>query len=191
MHPLMYIDIDEKELQSNTKEKIKERINIKGITCSKCGKSGCLVIHGYLSGYAETGDKMIIRGIRLLCNDRYRRGGCGKTHSIFSFELIKSHMIRTTSLWEFFKGISRGLSKKDSLKRSKLSFSSSLCYNIISRFKTKLLEIRNNLCRIMKAPIVTGIKDPLIETIIHLKYAFHAEVNPVRAYQKFFQVSFL
>ena len=52
-------------------------LQLKQWRCPHCGREGALIGHGWLRGYAEHGGEGVIRGRRVFCSNRFRRGGCG------------------------------------------------------------------------------------------------------------------
>jgi len=53
---------------------------LKGVKCPWCGRFGFVVGHGRVRGYLGCGDLKDDKGKRYRCDNRNRRGGCGRTY---------------------------------------------------------------------------------------------------------------
>jgi hypothetical protein len=61
-----------------------------------------LIGHGRLVGYAEGSSERVTRGRRLLCSNRHRRGGCGRTTSVFVASVVPRRIVRAGTIFAFF-----------------------------------------------------------------------------------------
>lgn len=165
---------------------------LKQISCPHCKYIGTLIMHGYLRGYDEKNyGKRIIRGRRIFCSNRFKKSGCGKTFSVFKSNIIKGFNITADSLWKFLKNISNGINKFKSFKDIALSFSNTTIYRLYKRFKYQQTNIRTALSRIHLKSKTCSNKNPVVQTILHLKLAFNHLPCPISAYQIHFQKAFL
>jgi hypothetical protein len=155
-----------------------------------CRRIGCLIGHGYLRGYGEDSER-VIRGARVLCSVR-RRGpkGCGKTFSMVESTTLCRRQVRAPQLFEFFKGVLRGLSRRAAWQALGLIFSIRHAYRLWQTFLDHQLWIRERLCRLL-APPACAAGDPARQTIKHLQAAFAGASCPVSAFQSHFQEGFL
>jgi len=164
------------------------------IPCPFCRQTGCLILHGPLYGYGEEANAgKIKRRHRLLCNNRRKRKtkGCGHTLCVLFCGFIKNHIISAVSLWKFLVNIREESSLIQALRSSGSNLQETDIYRIFRKFRDRQVNIRTLLMGIKGPPDRKDIKDPLIQTISHLKYAFTGELNPVSAFQHHFQASFL
>jgi hypothetical protein len=84
--------------------------NLKQYRCPHCLSRGTLIRHGYLYGYAPLNSDAlwITKGLRLLCSNRYRSRGCGRTVSIWLSSVLHRCIISAGQMWEFVKGLLNG-----------------------------------------------------------------------------------
>lgn len=166
--------------------------NLKLIYCPHCRKTQNLILHGYLYGFGyKTYSQRITRGHRILCSNRNRRDGCGKTFSIFFKVFLKNFIINTKSLWQVLKNHSSGKNKTRSFQSLDLPFCPTTCYRLFKKFHLKQHHIRSYLSRRCKAPKDTNENiTPKIATLRHCQKTFPRE-DPIAAFQQYFQVSFL
>lgn len=86
--------------------------------CPHCGRTGTLIGHGMLFGYAERTQERVVRGRRLFCSNRNRRPGCGRTLSIWLGAVIAGFVVRTRTLSHFVGEITEGKTRKAAWKRA-------------------------------------------------------------------------
>ena len=166
--------------------------SLKQIPCPHCGYIGALILHGYLSGYDEISyGKKVIRGRRIFCSNRFRRSGCGRTFSILKSNILKGFNITAATLWKFFNSIAHGMNKLQSFKKLKLPFSNTTIYRLYKRFKYQQANIRAVLSRMYLKPKTCSNKNPIVQTILHLKLSFNHHPCPISAYQGHFQKALL
>lgn len=165
--------------------------NLKLFKCQHCKCEGCLILHGYLYGYAEgLGSTRIKRGRRIFCSNRKNRKGCGKTFSFLMASFIKNFIISTNTLWKFLNKISQGYSLASAFRSSNNKICESCIYGIFKKFKYNQVRIRSFLTRI-KTPPKVKTKNNTILTIYHLKSVFGWSYCPISEFQHYFQTSFL
>lgn len=165
---------------------------LKQTTCPHCRLSGYLNLHGYLRGYDEKACcGKVIRGRRIFCCGRNRRGGCGRTFSVLAFNVLKKFIITAESFWGFLNNIAKGKDKNNSLRSLRIPFSVSSAYRLWKRFSLAQTKIRLRLLKICSPPVSPHSRQPAIQTILHLKLAFKNARCPIAAFQDYFQASFL
>jgi hypothetical protein len=165
-------------------------IRLKLIMCPHCNTMGCLIRHGYLYGYSETDTSSIKRGHRIYCSNRHQKKGCGRTFSVLASGFLKNFMISATSLWCFLLKIAEGLSFADAFRETGSLLREASPYRFIRKFKHNQVRIRTLLTGIKDPPVLNYIRDPVIQTILHLKYVFDQSPCPISSFQHFFQTSF-
>ncbi len=160
---------------------------IKMVLCPHCRQRGCLILHGYLYGYGDT--DIVKRGHRIFCSNRNKRSGCGRTFSMLRSVFMKHFMIGAGVLSNFLDKILQGFSIAQAFRQLDMQISQSSIYHIFKRFKKRQPSIRTHLLRINDPPALEGIKDPVLQTIFHLKSVFKG--CSVSQYQDYFQIPFL
>jgi len=78
--------------------------------CPHCRRTGMLIGHGLLWGYAERGCETVVRGRRLICSKRGRRTGCGRTFSVRLSNIIAGFTVRTNTLSRMLTAVTLGKS---------------------------------------------------------------------------------
>jgi len=184
------VDQTMKQFYKTEEEFTRLHTRLKQINCPHCHRIGFLILHGYLHGYADTKvSHRIIRGRRIFCSNRKKRCGCGRTFSLLASNVIKHFMISAHTLWRFLEKFKDGLSIADAFRKSGSNMRISSAYRLFNRFRFNQPGIRSFLSRISPPPQLQQVKDPLIQTIVHLGAAFN--VFPVAAFQHAFQAPFL
>jgi hypothetical protein len=154
--------------------------------CPHCRQRGYLILHGYLYGYGET--DLVKRGHRIFCSNRNSRSGCGKTFSMLKSWFIKNFMVYAGILSAFLDKIRQGLCPAKAF-RGLGTMSKTSIYRIYHRFRHSQPRIRTLLKRIKDPPGLNSIKDPVVQTIVHLRSVFKNCI--VSKFQQYFQTSFL
>lgn len=163
---------------------------LKQIQCPYCLLIGYLILHGYLRGYDETDfQNRIIRGRRIFCSNRNRRGGCGRTFSILKSFILKHFTLTAYTLWHFLDNLAKGMSKLAAFRETKIPSADSTIYWLYKLFCNSQSQIRTKLLQRTSSPLFEG--DHALQTISHLKKVFRNSESPVSAYQNHFQTSFL
>jgi hypothetical protein len=164
---------------------------LKQYPCPFCRLIGCLILHGFLSGYNDTKFACKIkRGHRVYCSNRNRRKGCGRTCSILLSCFIKHFYFTARTIWRYLLAIVSGICKMKAMKDTDTSFSQSAPYGLWCRLRANVSHIRTCLSRIAPPPN-TDSSNPEIQTIKHLQSVFGSSENPISAFQLAFQTSFL
>ncbi len=163
---------------------------LKQYPCPFCRLIGCLILHGFLSGYSDTDCSCTIRRRhRVFCSNRNNRKGCGRTSSILLSDFIKCCLFTARTIWRFLIAITSGSCKTKAWWDTNVSASRSTPYRVWNRLRTNTAPIRTILSG--SSPPADGVSsDPNIQTIEHLKTAFNGSKNPISAFQRVFQISF-
>ena len=172
-------------------DKHKEPLALQPCPNPDCRRVGCLIRNGLLRGYGEGGQR-VIRGQRVVCSARRRRGevGCGKSFSILRADVLYRRQVSAPQLFAFFSGMLRGLSRRAAWQALGLIFSLRHAYRLWRAFLDHQLRIRELLCRLVPPPS-NGVAEPARQLIEHLRSAFADAPCPIAAYQTRFQEGFL
>ena len=166
------------------------RLDLKSVPCPHCHSVGNLIGHGYLRGYGDQGSEKVQRGWRIFCSDRHRRKGCGRTHSVLLAGFLKRRTVTTGRLWKFLEGMLFGLSVKAAWEKMASPFCLECGYRLWKKFGSLQSKLRSLLCR-KEDPKFSSLKNPLLQTIEHLKDLFPQSDCPIDEFQSHFQCSFL
>ena len=159
--------------------------------CPYCRLFGTLILHGFLYGYSELGEPDNFRGHRVFCTNRRKtKTGCGKSFSVILASVIKGFIISTGSLWQFLDHIANGMNKLNAFQTLNLPYSTSSVYRLYKRIFESQSKIRSILSKSGSLPTKIETKNPLIQTIFHLKTVFK-QACPLTAFQYEFQTSIL
>lgn len=141
-------------------------LTIKLVGCPHCRKTGMLIGHGFLRGYAERSSEVLVRGRRIFCSNRGRQRGCGRTFSVKLTTVLAGFVVRTLTLWFFASSVLAGLTRRAAwLREGALSLSSG--YRLWRRLRAAQSTLRVQLCREAPAP-VSRAPDPLAQLFEHL-----------------------
>ncbi len=176
-----------KACYSTTEEFKTFHSGLKHLLCPHCRKRGHLILHGFLYGYGDT--DWITRGRRVFCSNRNRKSGCGRTFSLLKALFIRQLMISARVLSAVLKHLSQGLCPTKAGRIPEPQMSKTSIYRIYHRFRHSQTRIRTLLKQVKDPPDLPDTKDPVIQTIHHLKSLFTGCF--VSKFQRFFQVSFL
>lgn len=160
----------------------------KGAACPHCHRTGTLVGHGLLSGYAERGSHREIRGRRLLCSARFRRTGCGRTFSVLIATVIAGFSVRTPTVSGLLDAVVGGMNRKAAWQRLEataggtagLSLRSG--YRLWARLGAAQSRIRTALCGAAPPPATTDVR-PIAQMLSHLRLVVGSSGCVLAAYQ--------
>lgn len=171
----------------------KDKVPLTLLRCPNpdCHREGCLIRNGVLRGYGE-GSPRIIRGQRVLCSARRRRGpaGCGKSFAILSGDVLYRRQVRAPQLDDFFSGMLRGLSRRAAWAALGLIFSIRHAYRLWHAFVQRQLRLRALLSRLAPPP-TSQLSDPARHLIEHLRATFADAPSAVAAFHVRFNEGFL
>jgi hypothetical protein len=163
--------------------------SLKQQRCPRCGCAESLNRHSFLYGKdLDEQGKEAKRGQRVFCSDRGRRGGCGKTFSIFLAEVLPRHSCTALLLGQLVVKLLAGDSVKAAVESLRLPLALESIYHLLGRLRRRLDAVRCSLCR-RQAPAASSQKDPLLQTVEHLQRVF--PVWAVSEFQVIFQQPFL
>lgn len=138
------------------------------LPCPHCGKTGNLIGHGLLRGYAESSSERVTRGRRILCSCRGRKRGCGKTVSTLLSRLVRHCIVAAATLWTLFCALAEGLSVEQAADVSDFPLTLRSAYRVTRQLKTQALSFRAWLCA-RSAPPHSDSRHPLKQVCAHLK----------------------
>jgi hypothetical protein len=165
--------------------------SLKQQRCPRCGKIETLNRHSVLRGNdpAQSSGQSV-RGQRVFCSNRGRRGGCGRTFSLLLAEVLPRHTLTAPLVWRWLLEILAGLSLKAAAEKLRLPFALETVYRLRRGLRRHLHALRTRLCREQKPPFSTHA-DPLRQTVQHLQAVFARSLCPSAAFQLHFQHPFL
>ena len=84
--------------------------SLKQLRCPLCGAAETLNRHSKLQGNDPDTNcgGQVQRGQRVWCSNRGRRGGCGRSVSIFLAEVLPRHTVRAPALWSLLDRLLAG-----------------------------------------------------------------------------------
>jgi hypothetical protein len=130
------------------------------------------------------------RGQRVFCSNRGRRGGCGKTFSIFLADMLPRHTLTATLVWGWLAQRLAGFSAKAAAEKAGLPFALETVYHLRRKLRRNLARLRTLLCR-GQSPPSSAQADPVLQTVEHLQIVFPRNECPPAAFQLGFQLPFL
>lgn len=161
--------------------------NLKQERCVHCRRTGTLNRHDHVqSNDLDCADKQTVRGRRVWCSNRGRRGGCGRTMLIVFARLLPRHSINATMLGQLLKRLCAGGSIKSAWERCRLPVDLQSVYHLLQRFREQLAGVRGALLS-RSTPPDSAQSDPLRSTAEHLRCAFPSSACAVEAFQYAFQ----
>jgi hypothetical protein len=150
--------------------------------CPHCKRSGTLIGHGFLRGYAEHGSERVIRGRRLFCSDRFLRPGCGRTVAILLDTIMRAFSVRSTTLFELAMAAVSGGSIRAAWQSAARSFSLSSAYRLWHRLLDAQSYLRTRLLSVCPPPPSLA-SDPLAQLYGHFRQALMPHGCPFAAFQ--------
>lgn len=170
-------------------DKLADKLDI--VPCPHCFATGCLNQHGKQKRYDERTGEDIVCSARIFCNDRGNMTGCGRTYSVVLAERMYQYIVSCATLWGFLLLLLHGGLIKDCWEKATTAFCLDTGYKLRAAFIRNQSHIRTLLNRLGPPANINAIKDPLLQTISHLKSAFRSSSCPVSAFQLRFQKPFL
>jgi hypothetical protein len=131
-----------------------------------------------------------VRGQRVFCSNRGKRGGCGRTFSLLLADVLPRHTFTASRVWSWLVELLAGLSVKAAAEKLRLPFALESVYRLGRKLRQQLTHWRTRLCR-EQPPPASGWTDPLLQTVEHFQCVFAGEVCPPAAFQLRFQQSFV
>jgi hypothetical protein len=131
-----------------------------------------------------------LRGQRVFCSNRGRRGGCGRTFSLCLAGILPRHTFTAPLLWQLLVRLLAGASLKAAVEQLNLSFALETVYRLRRVLRQRLETIRTLLCREQEPP-ASSHADPLLQTVEHLQAVFPRGECALSSFQLHFQRPFL
>jgi hypothetical protein len=143
-------------------------LRIKLIACPHCQRTGALIGHGFLRGYAEKGSESAVHGRRFFCSDRGRRSGCGRTFSVQLESVLSGFVVGTFTLWCFVRAVLSGLTRRAAwLRAARGTLSLSSAYRLWRRLGNAQSALRSRLSSEAPAPGCAS-RESLAQLVAHL-----------------------
>lgn len=164
--------------------------SLKSMKCPFCERAGFLNRHSLMRGNnpdANTG--FVVRGQRVFCSNRGRRGGCGRTFPVMFDWALPGHTFTAVLLWQAVLRRLDGLSLRAAWHSVKSPLALDSFYHLLQRVRRRLTPLRTALSSAI-APPRSKRSDPLLQTFEHLTAAFPNEACPIRSFQRSFQRPF-
>ncbi len=140
--------------------------------CPHCGRIGTLNRHDRVSGnMPDQRCDEHVRGRRLWCSNRGRRGGCGRTTLLLFAWVLHRHTFTAPLLTSLLDKVAGGASIKAAWEDLDTLLSLESAYSIMHRFRERLDVIRSALFSTGKPPPASTTV-PLIQTVKHLQHSF-------------------
>ena len=165
-------------------------LSLKQRRCPHCECARSLNRHGFLYGNdPAAADARILRGQRVFCCDRGRRGGCGRTFPIFLADVLPRHSVTASILWALLCMLLAGCSLKAAAESFRAPFALETLYHIVARLRGRLDVVRSLLFTRGLPPPCSSV-DPLSQTLAHLRAVFPNSACPTADFQCAFQRPF-
>ena len=155
--------------------------------CPRCRRFSALIGHGFLVGYAEHTNDLVVRGRRLLCSNRGRRGGCGRTVSLRIASELAGFSARTWALSRLMLAAISGVSLRATWTQhvaSPLSLRSG--YRLHKRLLKAQAHLRTTLSTASPPPDCDGVH-PLSQVLSHLHQVLGSHECVLSRFQLRFQ----
>ena len=165
----------------------KALLGLKSRRCPFCECWGTLNRHSRVRGNDPNAVQgSIVRGQRVFCSDRGRRGGCGRTFPILYAQVLPRHTFTARLLWKALGNWLRGSSLKASWEAIRSHLALDTFYHIVQRLRRRLTELRTALHN-EAAPPVSKASDSLRQTFVHMSGVFNSDFCPLESFQFRFQ----
>ena len=166
-------------------------LSLKQQPCPFCGCLETLNRHSKLSG-CDPGkpDGQSLRGQRVWCCSRGRRGGCGRSFSIVLDDVLPRHSLTATLIWQWLVKLLAGSSLKAAVEALGPPFALETFYRLRRQLRRRQDALRALLCRKLDPP-ASAHSDPFLQTAQHLQKAFAPAECPVAGFQLHFQLPLL
>jgi hypothetical protein len=127
--------------------------SLKQSPCPHCGCRGSLNRHSRALGNDPlTTNGQLLRGRRVFCSNRGRRGGCGRTFSIVLADVLPRHTLTASLVWQWLVKLLAGLSVKAAAEKLRLPFALETVYRLRRSLRQGLDKVRTRLCREQSPP---------------------------------------
>jgi hypothetical protein len=129
----------------------------------------------------------------VFCSARGRRGGCGRTFSIFFADVLPRHGVTAALLARLLASLLADAAVKSAAEALRTPFALETFHRLLRRLRRRLDVVRACLCR-RQPPPPSAQTDPLRHSAEHLRAVFPAgsgAADGVAAFQLHFQRPFL
>jgi len=110
---------------------------LKRTRCAHCRRIGTLNRHDRIQGNdPETANKKMLRGRRVWCSNRGRRGGCGRTMRIMFACVLPRHSVKAGMLSGLLEHLGAGASIKGAWERCGLPVQLQSVYHLVQRVRS-------------------------------------------------------
>lgn len=165
----------------------KALFGLKQRVCPFCGRRGTLNRHSRVRGNdPQAVQGSVMRGQRVFCSNRGRRGGCGRTFPILFAQVLPRHTFTARLLWKALAGWLRGSSLKASWEAALSLLALDTFYHLVQRLRRRLTELRTALHKLAPPP-ASQTSDSLRQTFEHLRSVFRNDACPLESFQLRFQ----
>lgn len=161
---------------------------IKERRCPHCGRVGTLNRHDAVHGKALLADgEEVLRGRRVWCSDRGKRGGCGLTCALLFEWVLPGRSLTAPLVWGVLERLAHGQSVVRAHAEAARAVSLEAIRAMLRRLRRAQTAIR---ARLPGAPPPADAANPLIQTVAHLRAVFASALCPIAAFQVAFQCPF-
>jgi hypothetical protein len=146
-----------------------------------------LVGHGRLFGYGERTSCREVRGQRVLCSNRRRRGGCGGTFTLWLASVVPRLSVRAATIFALLAALADGVSCARAWRAAS-------CMTLRTGYRTKARlalagpAIRTALLS-RAPPPTTNNPSPYAQLLAHLHAVLGPQTDSFSHYQLHFQRS--
>jgi hypothetical protein len=146
-----------------------------------------LVGHGRLFGNGERSSCREVRGLRILCSNRQRRGGCGRTFTVWLASVIPRMTVRAATVFALLVAMAAGVPCARAWREASL-MTLRTGYRTKARLGLARPAMRTALLSRAPQPSTT---DPSLDVqlVAHLRAALGAPIDSFSEYQLRFQRS--
>ena len=167
-------------------------LGAKQLACPHCARTGMVIGHGLLFGYAEHDSERVVRGRRLLCSKRHLRTGCGRTFSVLLSCVIAGFSVRTRTLSRMLTAVIGSVCRKVAWERAGTPRGLSLRsgYRLWRRLLAAQSHLRTTLSSTCPPPASSDPR-PLAQLLEHLHCALGTTECVLSNFQLAFQCQLL
>jgi hypothetical protein len=180
---------DERWFFRNAEEWAAIAERLKRTPCPHCKVVGSLNRHGCLRGFDEASPRRkTVRARRVFCSNRNKRGGCGRTFSVWCADKIRRLSLTAAALGRFLQcAVVNGILGASRADDSRLSVRA--WQRVWKRFGRAQSNIRTALCGRCPPPewppklAAIPARQPAAQVLAHLQAAFPGTDCPIAAFQ--------
>jgi len=159
--------------------------------CPRCGAAKTLNRHSILYGKDPSIPAgRCVRGQRVFCCNRGRRGGCGGTFSVFLGNVLPRHTVTAPLLWQMLCRLLTESSVKAGVEGLRAPFALETMYHVLKRLRSRLPHLLSQLGGQYQLS-EGGQRDPLLQGIERLRSIISQEGCPLVQFQLQFQSSLM